>query len=379
VSLVLLIACLNFANLFLARSAAKQKETVIRLSLGASRLRIIEQQLVEGFLLAGMSGLGGIALAYVGARVLFTFLSAGQANLSLDLSPDLHMAGFTFASCLVTGFLFSFAPALEFWKSEPNYRLSGEAPRVLGTRIAWRKLLVSAQVAISFLLLIASGLFVRSLQHLRDVHPGFDSHNVLAVSIDPTSNGYKQDQARAFYRKVAERLSQLPGVSCGKFRACRIDREFRLAQRNYPRRIPAKRRRSGTVLERCGRRLFFDSPYTDSARPRVCEIRQSPFKACCDCQPKLCFCLFWLAKSTWQAYRTGARRRSGRLRDCGSCGRYQVVRAQREKNSSLVHPVRAARRGSRCDILRKNAGRPETDRRFDPASRREHRCACSAL
>jgi hypothetical protein len=130
---------------------------------------------------------------------------------------DLHVAGFTFASYLVTGFLFSFAPALQFWKSEPGYRLNGETASVPGTRIRWRKLLAGAQVAISFLLLIAAGLFLRSLQHLRDVHPGFDGHNVLAVSIDPTSNGYKQDQARAFYRKVAERVSQLPGVLAVSF------------------------------------------------------------------------------------------------------------------------------------------------------------------
>jgi predicted permease len=212
VGLVLLAACVNLANLLLARTAARQREIAVRLSLGAARGRIIRQLLTESMLLAGMGGGAGIVCAYWGAQLLFRFLMAGQFGMSIHLSPDWRILSFTLGVSLATGVLSGLAPAVRSTRFELAPELKGETARLPGTRIVWRKALVSTQIALSLLLLIGAGLFLRSLANLRMVNIGFDSRNVLEIALDATLSGYKQDGARAFYRDVAERVSHLPGV-----------------------------------------------------------------------------------------------------------------------------------------------------------------------
>jgi predicted permease len=212
VGLVLLSACLNLANLLVARMAARQREIAVRLSLGAARGRLIRQLLTESMLLAAIGGAIGIVFAFWGARLLTAFLVAGQRGVSLHVGPDAHVLWFTLAVSLITGVLFGVAPAIASTRFELLPELKGEQSHFVGLHVPWKKALVSVQIGFSLLLLIGSGLFLQTLVRLEAIDLGFDKHNVLEVSIDPTLSGYKNEQARAFFRELSERISRLPGV-----------------------------------------------------------------------------------------------------------------------------------------------------------------------
>lgn len=211
VALVLLSACLNIANLLLARTAARQREIAVRLALGVARRRLIRQLLTESLLLAVLGAALGLVVAFFGSRVLVSFLLAGQRGVALDATPDAHVLAFTLLVGLATGILFGIAPALWSVRVELSANLKGEESAVFG-RLTWPKAFVSFQVALSLLLLIGAGLFLKSLDKLRTLDLGFDKHNVLVVSADPTLIGYSQDRARAFYQEVRDRIAHLPGV-----------------------------------------------------------------------------------------------------------------------------------------------------------------------
>lgn len=212
VALVLLSGCLNIANLLLARTAARQREIAVRLALGVARGRLVRQLLTESVLLAAAGGALGLVVAFFGARVLVRFLLAGQHGVSLDVTPDAHVLAFTLLVSLLTGILFGIAPALWSASVELSANLKGEESTIFGGRLTWPKVFVSFQVALSLLLLIGAGLFLKSLNRLRTLDLGFDKHNVLVVSADPTLTGYSQDRARAFYQEVRDRIAHLPGV-----------------------------------------------------------------------------------------------------------------------------------------------------------------------
>jgi predicted permease len=213
VVLVLLSGCMNLANLLLARTAARQREIAIRLSLGAGRGRMIRQLLTESILLAAAGGGFGILLSLWGSRLLAGFLLAGaDRHISLNVAPDLHVLGFTTGLSLATGILFGLAPALAATRVDVAPELKGEQQRMSGVRLPWRKMLISFQVAISVVLLIGAGLFLKSLNQLRTMGLGFDKRNVLEVSMDPTFNGYSQERAKTFFRDLQENVSRLPGV-----------------------------------------------------------------------------------------------------------------------------------------------------------------------
>jgi predicted permease len=212
VGAVLLIASVNIANLMLARTAARKREIAVRLALGAGRDRLIRQLLTESILLAGLGGLLGIAIAYRGGIVLLSLLATGRNPVSLDLAPDARVLGFTLLVSFCTGVLFGLAPALQSARPDVVPDLKGEATLLRGTRLRGRKLLVSAQVALSLLLLVAAGLFARSLHNLRAMDTGFDREDVLQLSMDPALSGYKPERLKPFYREVAARVSALPGV-----------------------------------------------------------------------------------------------------------------------------------------------------------------------
>jgi predicted permease len=213
VGLVLLIACANVANLMIARSLARQKEVAIRLALGASRGRLVRQLLVESVLLSLTGGLLGLLIAPPTMRLLVSIMPQMDPPLKFLSDPNLRALGFTIAVSVFTALVFGLAPALRATRPNLAPTLKDQAGAVAGGgQAAWRKLLVSAQVALSLLLLIGAGLFTRSLSNLQDLRPGFEVHDLLSFSVDPTLNGYNTERATAFYRQLTQELAALPGA-----------------------------------------------------------------------------------------------------------------------------------------------------------------------
>ncbi len=218
VSLVLLIACSNLANLLIARASARQKEIAIRLALGARRGALIRQLLVESLVLAAAGGSLGVGLAVVIDRALLGFLPSGHTPLSLSSTPDWTVLGFTCAVSLLAGALFGLLPALEATRPALAGTLKDQAGAVIrGGPAGLRKALVVAQVSLSLLLLVGAGLFIESLRNLKTLNPGFDVHNVLALDVDPTMSRYDPSWDVDYYRRLHETLSALPGVQSHAF------------------------------------------------------------------------------------------------------------------------------------------------------------------
>ena len=213
VGLVLLIACANVANLLIARATARQKEIAVRLALGARRARIVSQLLTESLILAIAGGLLGLALAVWIDRALLSFLPHGDLPLTISTTPDWRILAFNFAVALLTGVIFGLAPALQSTRPQLAGTLKDQVGSIAGgTSVRLRKSLVVAQVTLSLLLLIGAGLFIRSLQNLKDLDPGFQTSNLVEFSIDPTLNGYKPERSLDFYRQLRENLNAIPGV-----------------------------------------------------------------------------------------------------------------------------------------------------------------------
>jgi predicted permease len=214
VSLVLLIACANVANLLLARATSREREIGLRLSLGASRGRLIRQLLTESIVLAFLGGAVGCLCADWGTSLLISLISSTGTTISLSVSPDLRVVGFTTGACLFTAILFGLAPA---WRTARTDLVPGlkQSPRTLATaglRLGLGKALVVFQVALSLVLLFGAGLFVRTLVKLKNVDTGFDTRNVLLFGLNPTKSGYKEATLNDFFFRVGQRLTALPGV-----------------------------------------------------------------------------------------------------------------------------------------------------------------------
>ena len=215
VGFVLLIACANVANIMLARGASRQREVALRMAVGAGRSRLAIQFVTESVLIAVTGGLAGIAVAWVGVRVLLErFLPAsGPSRITLDLTPDLTMLGFTFAVSLLTGVLAGLAPALQATKPNLVPALKDDVPGRSGSsRVLLRRGLVVVQVALSLLLLVGAALFVRTLGNLRDVEAGFRRTQTVIASVEPSRNGYKGQRLREFYERWHQEVERLPGV-----------------------------------------------------------------------------------------------------------------------------------------------------------------------
>jgi predicted permease len=214
VSLVLLIACANVANLLLARARARGKEIGLRLSLGASRGRLLRQLLTESIFLGFLGGAVGCVFAYWGTRLLISLISSTGNTLSLAVSPDLRVVGFTAGACLFTAILFGLAPAWRAARTDlvPGLKQSPQNLSTAGLRLGLGKALVVAQVALSLVLLFGAGLFVRTLVKLKNVDTGFDTRNVLLFGLNPTKSGYKEAALNDFFFRVDQHLSALPGV-----------------------------------------------------------------------------------------------------------------------------------------------------------------------
>jgi macrolide transport system ATP-binding/permease protein len=219
VGLILAIACANTANLLLARAAARRREMAVRLSLGAGRWRVVRQLLTESVLLASLSGALGILIAVVGIRVLTLLLANGQEGFTLHADLNWQVLSVTLALSLLCGLLFGLAPALQSTRpalmpmlrdrsvTEPRGGLRERIPRLSLTQA-----LVVAQIAISLFLLIAAGLFVRTLSNLQSIALGFNRESVLLFQLHAPQAGYPESRVAAFYADLRRRLGEVPGV-----------------------------------------------------------------------------------------------------------------------------------------------------------------------
>jgi len=211
VGMLLLIACVNVANLFLARARDRAREMAIRLSLGARRSRLVQQLLTESLLFAGASGLAGIGLAWWVIRLANRI----RLPMSVDFSADLHLSplviAFAFSISLVTGLLFGLAPALQATKPSLIPALKGEAPAGQ-SRSRASKGLVVAQMALSIVLLVSAGLFLRDLQNATTVDKGFVAENLLIADLAPGLQGYNRARSEELYRRLRETLMSRPNV-----------------------------------------------------------------------------------------------------------------------------------------------------------------------
>ncbi len=215
-ALVLLVACFNVANLLLARAAGRRKETGIRLALGAGRWRLARQWLTEGLLLALLGAGAGLLLAQWLNQLLLAFKPPfpPPQTFTLDLPLDARALGFTLLLAVVTGVGFGLIPALQASKPDVIPSLKDESGSEGGRR-RWfnlRNALVVAQVALSLVLLLGAGLFIRSLQRARSFDLGFKPDNVLTFSFNLQLQGYDEARGREFFPRIVERLERLPGV-----------------------------------------------------------------------------------------------------------------------------------------------------------------------
>ncbi len=220
VGVVLLIACANVANLLLARATVRQREITIRLAIGAERTRIIRQLLIESVLLAASGAALGMAFASWGGRSLVGMMSGGiriddaaNARTSLDLAVNWRVLLFTSAIVVLTTLLVGLTPAFRSTRQSPAVVLNLNSHRVVGPRRGLGATLVTLQVALSLLLLIAAGVFVRTLQNLRTHDRGFRHEDVLLVGIEPRRAGYQGDRLMAFNQAALSFAEHLPGVT----------------------------------------------------------------------------------------------------------------------------------------------------------------------
>ena len=213
VPLVLLIACGNVANLLLVRSAGRQKEIAVRLALGAARRQLVSQLLVESLMLSLAGGVAGVGLAWLGSKALLGFLPASSTPLGLSAAPDARILLFNFAVALATGLLFGLVPALQATRPDVQTTLKDQASSVAGTGQArLRKSLVVAQVTLSLMLLIAAGLFVRSLRNLRESGSGVQASNLISFTVDPSLSGYSGPRSLAFFHELNRNLGAMSGL-----------------------------------------------------------------------------------------------------------------------------------------------------------------------
>jgi predicted permease len=245
VGFVLLIACVNLANLQLSRAVARQKEMAVRCAVGASRLRIVRQLLTENMLLAFAGGVLGIAFAFLALRCVRLLGPQSVPRLS-NVGIGLTALAFTFLICVLSAILFGLAPALRVSRIDVQTVLQGTSRTSSGFSAIWGRgnnlgrSLVIAEIALCVMLLIGAGLLIRSFIRVRDVNPGFNPHNVLTVELTMTGERYKDKTAvLAAYRELWMRLENLPSVtSAGAVTSLPLSQMFAWGPITVERRVP---------------------------------------------------------------------------------------------------------------------------------------------
>jgi predicted permease len=257
VGLVLLIACANIANLLLARATGRQKEIAVRLAMGASRAQLGAQMITESVLLAAAGGALGVALSSVATGLLVRLVSGGE-RVPIEVHTDFRVLAFTAVLALATGVLFGLAPALRATRFDVAPALKENARGVTGgSRVTLGKLLVVSQIAISLLLLIGAGLFVRTLQNLQRVEIGYPRENLFVLGIDSMSAGYQDDRAAALYGRLLDDIRAVPGVRSATYSDNGIFSGSSCGTQLYVEGYtPAKGSRTGTRCEAIGPDYF---------------------------------------------------------------------------------------------------------------------------
>jgi predicted permease len=217
VALILALACANVANLLLARASARRREMAVRLSIGAGRLRLVRQLLTESLLLASLGGIVGVLVATWGMRVLTLLLANGRPDFTLHAEMNWHVLMAGAALSLVTGVLFGLAPALQATRVDVMSALkathAGRVRPMSGLhRIRPGHLLITFQIAVAAIMIVAAGLFVRTLSNLQSVDLGFNRDDVLLFQVDARKAGHRDPGVAAFYRQLRDRLRRIPGV-----------------------------------------------------------------------------------------------------------------------------------------------------------------------
>ena len=212
VGLTLLVACANIANLLLARAVTRRQEMAVRLALGAGRFRLVRQLLTESLLLAFMGSALGWLLAWLSRDLLLMWSPGRGSQLDAELHMDWRVFGFMAAVAVLTGLLFGLAPALRATRVDLNSALKENTRGARGSLSVLGKSLVIAQVAVSLVLLIGAGLFIRTLHNLQNLSLGFNAENLLIFRIDPRAKGYGAEQVAPLYQQVCERIEVIPGV-----------------------------------------------------------------------------------------------------------------------------------------------------------------------
>jgi predicted permease len=212
---VLLLACANLANLLLARATARERELAIRLAIGAGRARIARQLLIESLLLSAAGAVVGLALAFLADRVLLRIYLPADAAAEFVVSPipDGRVLAFVVEAMLLTSLVFGLLPAVRGSRTEITLSLKDRSGALSAGGISLRRMLVGIQVALSLLLLVGAGLFVRTLRNLESLGPGFPTDHLLTFRIDPSLNGYSDEQTKSFYQRLEINLQTMPGVT----------------------------------------------------------------------------------------------------------------------------------------------------------------------
>ena len=215
VGLVLLIACVNLANLLLAQGARRQKEISLRAALGAGRTRIVRQMLTESLLLSLAGGIIGLAFAYAGRSILWSLRPPFIDQSGIDLSLDSHVLLFTLGVAILTGFIFGLVPAVKASRPDLMETLkSGGRGGTMGwRRDPLRSLLVIGEMALALITLVGAGLFLHSLQNAQKTELGFESKNLLTMNFDLGALHYEQGRGQQFYRAAIEKVKNSPGVA----------------------------------------------------------------------------------------------------------------------------------------------------------------------
>ena len=220
-AMVLLLACMNVANILLVRATMRQREMAIRAAMGASRGRLVRQMLTESILLALMGGAGGLALGVWASGAIAALLPPSRFPVSLDFSFDWRVFAYAMVAALLTGTLVGMWPALRAGRADVNKMLhgSGRSDTAGVGRHRVRSVLVVAQVSGSLVLLIVAGLFVRTLFHAQRAYLGFDPNNVLNITLDPREVGYNEARTKGFYGDLEAKVRALPGVQSASLAA----------------------------------------------------------------------------------------------------------------------------------------------------------------
>jgi predicted permease len=214
---VLLIVCANVSNLLIARGASRQRELALRLAIGAARRQIVRLLLVESLVLAVAGAVAGLILASWGADLLLGYFVTADTPRAVTANPDARVLLFTGALTVLTALLAGILPALRSTRVDVAPALKGSGGTVVREEPRLRKTLVVAQVALSFTLLIAAGLFLRSLNNLMAIDPGFRTSQMLTFGFDLSRSGYDRARAAAFMNTFLDKISHVPGAASAAF------------------------------------------------------------------------------------------------------------------------------------------------------------------